>query len=241
MHWLSTLGRESARIVLHSRCIVCAEELPWRDRVASCCRACWDDLPKIRQPKCRRCALVWETDQEVTDYLCLGCREEGGPLDWIDAWGRYAAGLERVIHAFKFERHDFYSTPLGTLIAETYTNRGDFEFDVVVGVPMDAKKVRQRGYNQAHLLARAFAKRAGITLDPSLLTTTGPRRTQSSLARAERAENVRGAFDAPDAARGARVLVIDDICTTGETLRACAVALRRAGATRVGALAVARA
>ncbi|HEY5609744.1 MAG TPA: phosphoribosyltransferase family protein [Thermoanaerobaculia bacterium] len=240
-NWLTTIGRESARIVLHSRCIVCEAELPWRDRAGSCCGRCWHALPKITRPKCRRCAVVWETDQEVERYLCIPCRDRETSLDWIDAWGDYSGGLERVIHAFKFERHDFLSGPLAGLLFETWSSRADAEFDAVVPVPMHRKKLRRRGYNQAELLARGLARRTGIRLERRMLESTGLRETQSTLARDERAANVRGAFVAASAANARSILVVDDICTTGETLRACADALHAAGAARVSALAVARA
>src|SRR5205823_10665409 len=147
--------------------------------------------------------------------------------------------LERVLHALKFERHDFYDAPLAELMAEVLRDR---DFDAVVPVPMHPARERRRGYNQAELLARALARRIGIRCDTTLLVRRGAdRRAQSTLSRAARAANVRGAFAATPRAAGRRVLLVDDICTTGETLRACAGALLRSDAARVCAIAVARA
>lgn len=236
---LCSIGREAARIVLPSCCVVCREELPWRERVASCCARCWGELPSLGS-RCDRCAipLALESGEGIT---CLECSSSQSPLEWTDAWGHYRGGMERVIHALKFERHDFLAAPLAGLLAVTWNSRGDREFDCVTPVPMHRRKLSERGYNQADLLGSAFARMSGLPARRDLLEKTRESRSQSTLPRAERSGNVRGTFHASPRARGLSVLLIDDICTTGETLRACARELKRAGAKRVCALTVARA
>ncbi|MGZ4778282.1 MAG: ComF family protein [Thermoanaerobaculia bacterium] len=236
---LSSLGRSAARIVLPSWCVVCARELPWRNRVASCCGPCWEDLPQIRTKQCRSCAMAWSG--ETSGDLCIDCQLDPLPVGWTVAWGHYRGGLERLLHAFKFERHDFLEDSLATLLLDAIDTRSDREFDVVVPVPMHRSKERRRGYNQAELLARAVARRLAVRCEPPLLTKTFERETQSTLARNERAANVRGAFRASPRVEGSSILMVDDICTTGETFRACATELLRAGAKRVCAVAVAKA
>ncbi|HEX8154404.1 MAG TPA: phosphoribosyltransferase family protein [Thermoanaerobaculia bacterium] len=162
-------------------------------------------------------------------------------MEWCEAWGHYRGGLEKVLHAFKFERHDFLDDALASLLEETLHARGDLAFDAIVPVPMHRAKERRRGYNQADLLGRALASRIGIGCEPRLLTKTAERAAQSKLNRRQRAANVRGLFRAADEAKGRAVLLVDDICTTAETLRACAAQLVRAGATRVCAITVAKA
>ena len=149
--------------------------------------------------------------------------------------------MERLIGALKFRRHDFLDDALASLLEEVLRARGDFAFDVLVGVPMARTKERRRGYNQAELLARALARRCGIQCDMTLLTRRRERATQSTLPKREREANVRGAFAASSRVKGKSILVVDDICTTGETIRACASALMRAGAARVCAISVAKA
>ena len=172
---------------------------------------------------------------------CVSCIADPLPLDWCEAWGEYRGPLERVMTALKFERHDFLDNALAGLLEETLRARGDLVFDAVVGVPMARAKERRRGYNQAELLARALARRLGVRCDMTLLTRREERATQSTLPKRERAANVRGAFAASSRVKGTSILVVDDICTTGETFRACAAALRRAHAARVCAIAVAKA
>jgi ComF family protein len=220
------------------------------ERVASCCADCWRNLPKIEQAKCASCALPLpvgggeekaENGQAGAPRLhCFSCLRDPLPVDWCDAWGRYENGLERVLHALKFERHDFLDDALAKLLEETIRARGDLAFDAIVGVPMSRSRERRRGYNQAELLARALSLRIGVRCDMTLLARRGERATQSTLPKRARAANVKGLFAAPSSVKGKSILLVDDICTTGETLRACAAALAASGAARVCALAVAR-
>ena len=173
--------------------------------------------------------------------LCVSCLREPLPLSWCDAYGEYRASLELLLHALKFRRHDFLDDALASLLEETVRARGDLAFDAIVGVPMAPAKERRRGYNQAHLLARALGRRLGLRCDMTLLGRAGERATQSTLPKRDRAANVRGAFSAASRVKGKSILVVDDICTTGETLRACATALLREGASRVCAVTVAKA
>lgn len=237
---LSQLGRETARIVLHASCVVCGGELPWRDRTASCCAACWRSLPLIDTQKCDSCALPWNGEAAVAPFRCIDCMTDPLPVGWTEAWGHYRGALERLLHAFKFERHDWFSDPFADALHALTAARGD-DFDVVVPVPMSRAKLRRRGYNQAELLARALARRLHRRCETSVLTSRSERRTQSLLPRAERAANVRGAFAASKRAAKKNILIVDDVCTTGETLRACANALLSAGASKVCAITVAKA
>lgn len=233
---LSIVGREAVRIVLPSWCVVCDSELPWRDRTASCCGSCWSALPKITTPKCTSCALP----VPVAEGLCIECLADPLPVEWCEAWGQYRDGLASLLQALKFQRHDFLDDALASLLEETVQARGT-TFDAIVGVPMQRKKERRRGYNQAELLARALSRRLDVPCDMTLLAPRGQRAPQSTLARRERAVNVRGAFVASPRVEGKSVLIVDDICTTAATIRACAAALVEAGAERVCAVAVARA
>lgn len=222
--------------------MACGNELPLRDRTASCCTACWSALPRITGAKCRSCALpLPRAAGSEDDVLCLECRVDPLPVDWCEAWGLYEGALERVLRALKFRRHDFLDGALAGLLEETLSARQDLEFDALTAVPMRRSRERRRGYNQAELLAAALSPRIGLPCDMTLLQRSVERATQSTLPKRERAANVRGAFVASSRVKGKSILLVDDICTTGETLRACATALRAAGASRVCAIAVAKA
>lgn len=237
---LSIVGREALRIVLPSWCAACESELPWRERTSSCCASCWASLPKITTAKCRSCAQPAPiADLEI--FTCFDCLADPLPMDWCEAWGEYRGALEHLLRALKFRRHDFLAGALSSLLEQTLRERGDLAFDAIVPVPMPRARERRRGYNQAGLLADALSRRLGIRCDPALLARRGEQATQSTLPKRQRAGNVRGAFTASTLVKGTSILLVDDISTTGETIRACASALHEAGASRVCAIAVAKA
>lgn len=184
--------------------------------------------------------MPWSGAAEVEELVCLECQLDPLPVEWCDAWGAYRDGLERVLHAFKFEKHDFYDAPFAELLHDV-VRRHDDSFDAVVPVPMHRAKLRKRGYNQAELLARALARRMRIRCETQWLVKAVERDTQSTLPRAKRAANVRNAFTAAAGVESRSILIVDDVSTTGETLRACAAALRDRGAARVCAVALAKA
>jgi ComF family protein len=236
-----TLLKEVSATLFPSICVVCDAQLPWRERKASCCGVCWGALPRITSAKCLRCAIPWAGGTEGEAFVCIECSGGDMPLDWSEAWGHYRGGLERLVHALKFERHDFLAPPLGMLMAAVHAGRSDDDFDAIVPVPLHRRRMRERGYNQAELLARTVSRMSGIRLDTRLLRRSREGAPQATLKRAERAANVRNAYASSGRAEGLSLLVVDDVSTTGATLRACAGALRRAGARRVCALTLARA
>ncbi len=153
----------------------------------------------------------------------------------------HTSPLREVIHALKFEGVRVLAGPLGELLAD-YWLPLRIGVDVVVPVPLHSARVRQRGYNQSALLASIFGAHTELPLEPQLLVRERATRPQLGLSRSERRLNVRDAFRCPSSDLSAmRVLLIDDVLTTGATLEAAASALRACGAAEVWALTVARA
>ena len=162
----------------------------------------------------------------------------GGSLA-VAACFPYEKGFRRTLHRLKFQEERALARPLGTLMAEAASSLGE-DFDGVTWVPMSPQKLRRRGYNQSELLAKAVAKELGLPAW-DLLEQVRETDTQHNLTRAQRADNVRGAYRAKSAALGKRLLLVDDIVTTGATLRACAQGLYGAGAQKVCAVCAANA
>lgn len=146
----------------------------------------------------------------------------------------------RVVHQFKYGGMRVLAAPLAALMLAAHLDLLA-QADAIVPVPLHANRVRRRGYNQAVLLAHALGEGAHLPVALDALERTRDTRSQVGLTRAERHANVGDAFVARDWAPGSCVLLVDDVCTTGATLCACAAALRRAGATRILALTFARA
>ena len=173
-------------------------------------------------------------------WLCLDCREACDPVKRsggrLTAAGTYGGPLRRAIHRFKYDGERALASELGALVAERVAAdlaRGQV-LDVVVPAVLHVERIRQRGYDQAALLAAEVATRCALPLR-SPLRRVRASRPQVDLDRAEREENLRGAFIAgvDQSLRGLRVALVDDVATTGATLAAATVALRAAGAREV--------
>jgi ComF family protein len=146
-------------------------------------------------------------------------------------------------HKLKYAGKDYVAGPLGRLLAEKMRESPELRVsEGIVPVPLHFWRERKRGYNQSELLAVSLGNLTGLPVERRALKKIRPTRSQTELSREERIENVAGAFAVrrPETVRGRTLVLVDDVCTTGATLDACASALKEAGAKRVLALTVAR-
>jgi ComF family protein len=160
----------------------------------------------------------------------------------VVAFGLYGGPLASALRRLKYEDRPDLAGPLGHLLRHAARDAG-IRADLVVPVPLHPARLAERGYNQAALLGVAAARELGVPLAPGALRRTRHTPQQAHLDRGHRLHNVAGAFQvgAPARVRGQRVVLVDDVTTTGATLAACAEALGAAGVTSVTALVVARA
>jgi ComF family protein len=175
----------------------------------------------------------------VAARLCGPCTAVPPPWDYARAAGQYVDPLRTALGAFKFEGRRALARPLADLLVEQCGAAVPADVDALVPVPLGRSRERERGFNQAALLAERVARALGPPVR-SWLTRTRPTRPQSELGAAERRANVRDAFRAVAAVRERHVVVVDDVLTTGATAAECARVLRQAGARAVGVLTVAR-
>jgi len=172
-----------------------------------------------------------------TPGVCLSCQNAPPAYESLRAAAVYGEPLSLVLAAFKYRRATIYKRFLAEMLSGALTVSN---CDVVSFVPLYATRQLGRGYNQAALLARELARNQGLNC-ADLLIKTRRTRPQVGLKRKLRTQNLRGAFVARPAAAGLRILLVDDVITTGATLNSAAAALKRAGALEVHGLAVARA
>jgi ComF family protein len=186
---------------------------------------------------------------ESAEVRCGLCRRLEPPYVKATAYGSYDSGLRELIHLLKYNQIRPAANVLGRMLADAIEDLQPlFAADemLVVPVPLHAKKLRQRGFNQSELIARAASKlkpASGLfQLSPGLLERRRETKSQIGLSRHQRRENIRGAFVVakPGEVKGREVLVVDDVFTTGTTVSECARILRRAGATKVYVATVAR-
>lgn len=205
-------------------------------------------LDLIFPPTCGHCGRV--------DFrFCPGCLREleqvavagfsraqdvGPELDAITATGKHQAILQNAVQAFKYDGARDLAKPLAKRLA-TALRRTNWQFDVIVPVPLFADREAERGYNQATLLSQQMVAAAGVRSRPECLRRVRKTDQQALLSQADRRENVRQAFVASEDVSGLSILLVDDVITTGSTLLECAIALRVKGAVAVYAIAVSHA
>jgi len=173
------------------------------------------------------------------DGRCALCRSGLRAFDAAYCFGSYEGVLRELIHLYEYGRIQTLARPLGDLLAAALPR--DQRFDAVVPVPLHWRRQWQRGFNQSELLARDVARRCGVPVVRALRRVR-PTLTQAGLSNTGRRRNITGAFAVRrgTALGDKRILLIDDVMTTGSTAAACALALKRAGAGRVALLTVAR-
>jgi len=214
------------------------------------CEQCLDSLNRIEGTVCAICGERLTTPYAISEgeARCGLCRRAEPPYVKAAAYGSYEGGLRDLIHLLKYDHVRPAAAVLGRMLAEAI---GDLSFDfkngavIVVPVPLFAKKFRQRGFNQAELVAQSALKvlRGGkFELNVNVLQRQRETQSQIGLSRHQRRENMRGAFAVVNPAEIANrdVLLADDVLTTGTTAAECARVLHRAGASKVYVATVAR-
>lgn len=210
-------------VALPPRCVGCGTRDSW------ICPDCCGTLPVLPSQRCRVCAVPQPGPQ-----VCADCYRNPPRFDALHSAFLHQGLARELVHGLKYRGHRHLAEPLAAAAAAAIPSH--IGFDAVIPVPLHQARQRERGFNQSQLLAEQLKLplRGG-------LERIRPTDSQAGLTQHERVANVRGAFKATDRFDGQTVLLVDDVCTTGATLDACAGALKRAGAARVAALTVSRA
>ncbi len=202
------------------------------------CDACAQAVPPLPQPLCPHCG-----QPQASVLLCAPCRAlANDPITMARAAAAYSSPLRPAIHALKYENQPRIAPLLARYLVAAFAHAEwqGVAIDAVAPVPLHAERLAARGFNQSELLAAEFCRRTGLPLATLWLQRHRDTRPQVGLNRHERSHNVHDSFVASAAVAHKRLLLIDDVYTTGATLRACAAAARAAGARDVYALTLAR-
>ncbi len=213
----------------------------------SFCAPCKEFVQPIASPLCLCCGTPFATSAGP-DHLCAHCQARPPSFRQARSWARYQSGettpqpLSEAIQRFKYQRNLSVGRTLAALGAQ-YFPLANGTYDLIVPVPLHLERLRWRGFNQSLILARAIGRTQQITVDPFLLERIRATIPQTQLREHERRANVRGAFAvaALERLRGQRVLLIDDVYTSGATIEECAKVLCRGGAEVVDVFTLARA
>ena len=221
-------------------CVVCSGAV---DRREYLCESCRQRAPRIAAPFCAKCSEPFPGAITQT-FSCANCEHRTLHFDSAVAAYRSRGLVRKLVHEFKYGRLRYLRHPLVAWLGETMNDprlRGR-RFDLIVPVPLHPARERERGFNQAALLAELLARRIALPVRP-VLERIRYTTTQTAYDRAERMENLRDAFRLRKNrdVRGLHVLLIDDVLTTGSTLSECARVLKKAGAVSVYAATAARA
>lgn len=196
-------------------------------------------MPVCQEPLCPRCGLPYPSGSP--SHLCGPCSEGEYPFSKHRSYGLYQGTLEELIRRFKYGGQTFLKEALADLLFCAYMGLGE-EVDLVVSVPLSRGRLKERGFDQSLLLAKGFARRSALKLGEGVLEKVKETPPQVGLSGKERRQNLRGAFAVkePEAVKGKKVLVVDDVFTTGATLSEVSKVLLKAGAKEVFAITVAR-
>jgi ComF family protein len=215
------------------------------------CPICSSGFLPVESPKCSRCGMMFKSRQGE-DHLCGECLDSPKRFQMARSAGIYKDTMMAVIHCFKYKGKTQLSRPLGTLLFAAFVSFWDkMNIDLIVPVPLHSKKLRMRGFNPSFLLVKDWVGIAkflnvrlpDIPVDIDVLTRRRWTEPQTGLRRKERLANIKNAFNINNDSKiaGKRILLVDDVYTTGATVNECSKVLLKGGAGRVDVLTLARA
>lgn len=233
---------ETLLLVYPPMCAGCSRALGPEDPTLFC-PDCLTALDLISEPYCPLCGIPFVAEN-TTSHLCGDCLGGVHSFDRARAAGFYQGLIREVIHRFKYGGQTFLVKPLARMLVEPAKDLIRLHrIDTIIPVPLHYKRLRQRGFNQASLLARSLGSLLHIPVDYFSLKRTRWTDPQIGLSRNQRAGNVKGAFSLKSAEKikGKGILLLDDVFTTGETVNQCVGVLKKdGGAGEVVVLSVAR-
>jgi ComF family protein len=233
--WLRQVTDVSLDLIFPPLCIGCGR------LGENFCPVCAQSVEPVPQPQCAHCGRP----QLAPTARCANCRRHpNDPLRLTRTAALYTSPLRQAIHALKYEAQPELAPLLARYLIAVYASAPWSNLaqpiTAVVPVPLHPQRIEERGYNQSELLAESFCAAVQLPLQPTWLKRVRETRQQVGLGPGERYANVEGAFCATADVAGQQLLLIDDVYTTGATLRACAIAALAAGATAVYGLTLAQ-
>jgi ComF family protein len=201
---------------------------------APVCTVCWNSIQPYKGPKCDKCGIPLDSDSSITCGECIKAKPE---YKSVRTFGLYKGPLRKAINLLKYHNMKRLSKPLSAMILRMEMPR----VDAVIPVPLYKDRLRQREFNQSALLAKYTAKKTGTSLLVNCLVKIKDTMPQVGLSSRERRRNISNAFgvEKKEHIKGKVILLMDDVITTGATVRECSRVLKKAGAGDVYVMALA--
>ncbi|KUG24388.1 competence protein f [hydrocarbon metagenome] len=237
----SEVLNDLSKVIFPPQCPGCSEILyPYTAQIF--CSNCTDNIKFIKGGICTICGTTFP-DSPAENHLCGECLEKKPYFSYARAVFSYENIILNAIHRFKYKRNMSIGEIMSSLMADFSFPDIDFtDYSLIIPVPLHIKRLRERGFNQSLILARAIGKKRQIPVNFSLLKRRKFTTTQTGSNRNERKQNIKGAFEVSDKnkIKGENVILIDDVYTTGATVNECAKTLIEAGVRKISALTLAR-
>jgi ComF family protein len=226
----SSLKQNIFSFLFPPRCVSCGKS------GAFLCKKCHHKLIYLQPPLCTNCSKPIRTGT-----ICHKCQSQTWDIDGIYSIFKYGGVIRQAIIQFKYENIKVLADPLSHCMAE-YLQKHHLPFDIIIPVPIHKRRLRERGYNQSSLLARRLSHMTRTPVVEGVLIRTKHTPSQAkSDSVDQRRKNIRNAFKCVSHdISGKRILLIDDVCTSGATLNSCATSLKSAGAASVWGLTLAK-
>ncbi len=232
--------KASVDLFLPPACLLCGQRLQGSTRVLDFCDACMAGVIPLGPAHCCLCAQPFA--DATSSHLCGTCLKLPPSFTRVHAAGRYRGSIKDAVHRLKHRNQLALAKPLGLILGKIISNSGPGDpSDYIVPVPLHPHRLRQRGYNQALEIARPLSRQLELPIENRLLQRSRKTPPQQGLPADQRSRNLRNAFRLAGQVTGARILLVDDIMTTGETVRECCRTLLQGGAKEIQVAVVGRA
>jgi ComF family protein len=211
-------------------CVICKSQV-FERRYSAVCPHCWDALTPITPPICPKCGMP----APAIEGWCRRCRKGDNVFDYARSAVFFNDPAREIVHHLKYSDRVSLAKPIGRILRVLY-EKSDFAGNLVLPVPLHRTRERSRGYNQAE----SIAVELGLPVDARLLRRSKKTAPQSGLSRSERSKNLASAFELRGDVKGLKVILVDDVFTTGATMNEISKVLKRGKVERVEVLTFAR-
>lgn len=228
-----------ADFIFPRRCLLCGTlDLPLQGR--DFCRRCFGEMVVKDGPQCLKCGMIYDSTAGG-DHVCSRCRDNAPLYDMARSMGVYDGMVRTAVHRLKYHNKTMLAGPLGDVLSQYGARQLPVEqYGLILPVPLHSRRLRRRGFNQSLLLAKRVGRQWGVKVCAEGLVRHRWTDPQTMLSGQQRHHNVKGAFSIRRIdVKGKKVLLVDDVLTSGSTVNECAGVLKKHGAVQVDVLTLA--